>query len=339
MTPIQKGATIKKKPKEEIAMKLTLEEIKTITAGAVRIFEKDGAFRFHKCTEKQVDAWYKESDTLGYRAEATTGIRLDFYTNSDNIAFYVKRGGKYEVKIDGLITHQYLEGESERNYRVSLVIPQKPMGQRKRVTVVFPSHSIGIISSLELDDGAYFEPVNTAKKLLFIGDSITQGCASFYDSLSYAYRVTDYFDADSVINGIGGAYYLTGSFDTPDFDPDAVFLAYGTNDYFHYRDEEKRDRMAREYLDLIKEAYGKKKVFVISPIWRANDKCEVLGENFHAFRLYIEKLARERGFFVIDGLSLVPPQPRMYNDKYLHPNDLGFSLYAENLIKQVKDLI
>ena len=321
-------------------MLLTNDEIKSIAFGAVRTEEKDGILHFHKCTEKQVAAWYAESDTLGYRAESTTGIRLDFYTNSDNIAFKVARGGKFEVRINGIITHQYLQGETDVNFKASLVIPQREAGERKRVSVIFPSHSIGLLSSFELDDGAYFERAKPqGKKFLFIGDSITQGCASYYDSLSYAYRLIDFFDADAVINGIGGAFFLPEAHDVPDFDPDAVFVAYGTNDFFHFPKAEVRESKAREYLDLIKEAYGDKKVFVISPIWRANAECNVIGEEFHAFRLYIENLARERGFYAIDGLTLVPPLPRMYNDKYLHPNDLGFSLYAENLIKQVQALI
>ena len=320
-------------------MRLTNEEMISLALGAVRTEEKDGIVHFHKCTEKQLAAWYAESEVLGYRSEATTGIRLDFYTNSDSIAFYVARGGKFEVKINGMITHMYLDGESERDFRASLATPQRGKGERKRITVVFPAHSIGLIKDLELDDGSYYEPVKPEKKVLFMGDSITQGCAAYFDSLSFAYRLTDFFELNSVINGIGGAYFLPKAFDTPDFDPEAVIIAYGTNDYFHFPNDEVRRRLAKEFLDLIKDAYGTKKVFVISPIWRANDKCEPLGEKFHEFRLYIEALARERGFFAIDGLTLVPPQPKMYNDKYLHPGDLGFSLYAENLIKQIKDII
>ena len=37
----------------------------------------------------------------------------------------------------------------------------------------------------------------------------------------------------------------------------------------------------------------------------------------------------------VDGLSLVPPIPEFFADTNLHPNDLGFSLYAENLCRQL----
>lgn len=320
-------------------MRLTNEEIISLAYGAVRTEEKGGALRFHKCTEGQVKAWYGESDTLGYRAEATTGVRLDFYTDSDSITLAIARGGKFEVKLNGLIVYQYVDGQSEREFTVSLATPGMEKGERKRVTVVFPSHSIGIISSLELDDGSYFERVPKSGKLLFMGDSITQGCASAFDSLSYAYRVSEFFDAESVINGIGGAYFLPHAFETSDYDPDTVIIAYGTNDFFHFPEDEVRRTKAREFLDLIKAAYGEKRVIVLSAIWRGNAECQPLGEEFHSFRRYVEQLARERGFFAIDGLTLVPPIPAMYNDKYLHPNDLGFSLYTENLIKQLKDII
>ena len=42
-----------------------------------------------------------------------------------------------------------------------------------------------------------------------------------------------------------------------------------------------------------------------------------------------------RGFEVISGLELVPPRAELFADTYLHPNDLGFGVYAENLIKKL----
>ena len=38
----------------------------------------------------------------------------------------------------------------------------------------------------------------------------------------------------------------------------------------------------------------------------------------------------------IDGLLLVPPVDEFFADGHLHPNDEGFSIYAENLIRELK---
>ena len=42
--------------------------------------------------------------------------------------------------------------------------------------------------------------------------------------------------------------------------------------------------------------------------------------------------AQKAGICHIDGLSLMPPDLALYHDG-LHPNDLGFSIYAEHLCK------
>ena len=42
---------------------------------------------------------------------------------------------------------------------------------------------------------------------------------------------------------------------------------------------------------------------------------------------------------VVSGWNLVPHLPEFFEDEYLHPNDQGFSLYAENLYKQISKYI
>ena len=60
-------------------------------------------------------------------------------------------------------------------------------------------------------------------------------------------------------------------------------------------------------------------------------------ENFVGYRTWLEDYVRaQKGLILIPGLSLVPPLPMYYQDTYLHPNDLGFAVYAENLIRQMQ---
>jgi hypothetical protein len=42
---------------------------------------------------------------------------------------------------------------------------------------------------------------------------------------------------------------------------------------------------------------------------------------------------------LIEGETLTPSIPDFYSDKYLHPNGLGFGIYAENLCKILKNYI
>ena len=319
-------------------MKLSFEQIKAITVGAVNIECADGGIRFYKCTRKQIDAWYRKNDVLGSRAAGSTGVRLDFHTNSKKLAFRVLDGGKFEVHVDGLVRAAYKLGAGERA-EIELCGPLGGELDECRVTVILPSHDRGgIIDYIEIDDGAFVRPHKFDCKMLFIGDSITQGWASSLDSYSYAYRISSFFNAESVIQGIGGAYFNEESFDSLSFDPDIVFVAYGTNDFGHYKTYDELRAHCEAHLGLIAEEYKEKKIFVLSPIWRDQREGKAMG-TFEGCRAIIIDAAEKLGLIHIDGLKLVPPLPSLFADGFLHPNDNGFSLYAENLIKEVQKLI
>ena len=315
-------------------MKLTFEQIKSVTVGSVETILADGGIRFAKCTSKQIAAWKEKSATLGKNCAATTGVRLDFHTNSQSVAFRVLGGKKYEIRVDGLMFKMV---KPEAGEVVSFGLSD-PLGNRKdeyRVTVVFPSHDEpAALEYVELDDGSYVKPHRFDRKLLFIGDSITQGWASSHDSYSYAYRVSDFFNAESVIQGTGGAYFNEDSFDHIDFEPDAVIISYGTNDFGHYKTYEELRFHADAHMALIAVEYKGKKLFAISPIWRGKREGKAMG-TFEECRRIIVDVAEKNGFEHIDGLTLVPPRPELFQDEYLHPNDNGFSFYAENLAKQL----
>ena len=315
-------------------MKLTFEQIKAVTVGSVNTVQIEEGIRFYKCTQKQIEAWKQKSATLGERAAGTTGVRLDFHTNSQKLSFKAVGGRKFEVHINGLVVGLY---RLESGDVVSLDLCD-PIGRKLdeyRITIVLPSHDAGgAIEYVELDDGAFVCPHKFDRKFLFIGDSITQGWASSLDSYSYAYRVSAFFNAESVIQGIGGAYYNEESFDTIDFDPEVVFVAYGTNDFGHYKTYDEFRFHCEAHLALIAEAYKDKKIFVLSPIWRDKREGRAMG-SFDGCIDIVKKGAEKYGLNYVDGLKLVPPMTSLFQDEYLHPNDNGFSIYAENLIKEL----
>ena len=132
-------------------MKLTLDQIKSVTVGALRIYEEERGIRFQKCTEKQVAAWYARAQILGERAETTTGVRLDFHTNSKTLAVDASSDDKYEVHINNLPRYRLRCPEGEK------MVFDLGDGE-KRVTLILPSHKAGVIRSVELEDGASLVP-------------------------------------------------------------------------------------------------------------------------------------------------------------------------------------
>ena len=326
-------------------MRLSNALLREITVGAVEIKEdSDGRLRFCKYTESQMSGfgpWNEKSPVF-----CTTGIRLDFHTNSKKFVFVASLPGKYELYIDGLLRRQFKIAPAEKGgefdvlERIETDLCDVLGGaiDECRVTLYLPSHAIGQLDFVELDDGAFVKKHSFSRKFLMIGDSLTQGWDSVFDSLSYASRVSRFFDAESIIQGRGGSCYKVETLEKlPGFDPDVVTVAYGTNDFSRCHTLEEMKENVSAYLDKLCEIYGDKKVFIISPIWRESqerpmgsfrDCCALVGDE-----------AKKRGFIHVDGLSLVPPMCKELYTDGLHLNDLGFSFYSENLIRVINEYV
>lgn len=311
-------------------MKLSFKQIKSITFGAVEIWEEPDGIHFAKCTKKQLEFWKSRADWLHKNASATTGVRFDFYTNSRFIKVYAPQGQRHEIKINGALTEQ-ITVSSEGCFEIKLELREK----LNRVIIAMPSHvTAGIVCDVELSDGATVKPSVHDNKILFLGDSITQGHASKYDLNSYAYLVSDHFNADSVICGIGGACFEPESIDEINFEPNMVFIAYGTNDFSCLKSAYELEKNCFDYLSKIKELYGYAEIYVISPVWR-ND-CHInrdVGSFDDACKI-IESVAFKLNLNIIKGEKMLNKNMDfMFDD--VHPNDLGFAVFAHNLIKEL----
>lgn len=314
-------------------MKLSLEQIRSITVGAVDIWQEADGVRFAKCTKKQVEAWYKLRPERAGNVDSATGVRLDFHTNSRNFSFTPVQKAKYEIYIDDVMTHVFVEEDfsSERKKMIQLD------GEEHRITLYLPAHSIGVLESVEIDDDASIRAHEFDCKILFLGDSITQGWDSTWDSLSFAQCTSRFFNAESVIQGIGGAVFHESLFDTNlDFDPDVVVVAYGTNDWRFYATQEEGEKNCQEFLKQLMKKYGNKTVFGISPIWRKDREKNLSMGRFEVCASYVKKNIMSHDLILIDGETLTPHQADFYFDEFLHPNTSGFEIYALNLIKQMQ---
>ncbi len=306
-------------------MKLSLEQIKNLTVGAVDIERTADGICFYKMQKCQIDAFYALSDILGFRAKTTTGIRLDFETDSKFFTFEVKSGARFEYLIDGVYQGTVAIGDGKcSKIKMGLSAPC-------RVTLVFPSHEVGVIDNVELSDGASAVRHKFDKKVLFIGDSITQGWNSGIDTLSYAYRTSFALNYDSVIQGVGGAYYHASTFADSGFSPDTVIVAYGTNDVNHFKTKDEMVEQLRLYLGMVKETYKQSKIYAISPIWVSGGSEEKrMGNLWECYQLIADEIEK-CGVEHIRGLDLVPHERRYFADD-LHPNKDGFGEYAGNLV-------
>ncbi len=332
-------------------MKLTLDDVKKITAGALEITENDGAFTFCRFEKEARDYYAGASAGFCLKSRASSSIRLDFMTDSDRFDadFSVTYGSSrtyyyFDICIDGIIRMHLGEEKAwikkgHISLKVSDYIPHD--GKEHRITLWLPNLASAQLWDIEIDDGATLNPINYKMKLLCFGDSITQGYDAAFPSKSYVNRMASHFDAFTVNQAIGGERFVPAILlENTEYKPDIVTVAYGTNDWsgttkeiFHPRCEAFFEKAGRIYSDAHK--------FAILPLWRADarsGKQKYEGSLDEACE-FIAETAKKHGFTVIDGRLFMPQAPEFFWDGRLHPNDLGFAEYASGLIAEIEKYI
>ena len=322
-------------------MDLNLSQLQAITMGALDIREEADGFRFERMTPTQVINFTQAEEEFGLKCGATSGIRLDFYTDSPVLALrwlkaQVTSGRTFcyfDVLVDGvLMLHSGTPdcgNEPEGSFCLAL-----PEGMH-RIQVFFPTLTRLVIGAVTLADGATVMPHRAAKRILLHGDSITQGYDALFPSDCYANRLARYYDAEILNQAIGGA-----RFDPTVVQPvgafDFVVVAYGTNDWSH-KSLADLAADAAAFMARMNLIYGSLPVFVVLPIWRADTHRTDTAGDFMECRALIGRLAASQGFTVLDDYDLLPHDTRLFSDGFLHPNDIGFALYAQRLCELIDE--
>lgn len=313
---------------------VTLEILKGITTGAVRIWEEDGWFRFSRFTQYQEELLQQRG--FAPREKASAGMRLEFLTRGGELSFdfevHPGSGRDYwglEIAHDGLgMVH--LQGKVPHSGHVSHQIPV--LEREIRVTVYFPNLAALRIRNLQLPEDAV--PYARQKKYLALGDSITQGYDATHPNQTYVNLLADAWDASVLNQAIGGDVFCPDNLDPAlDFAPDIITVAYGTNDWTL---QVLQSDAAGEYLDKLTMLYPGVPVFVLLPLWREVEHELRGGITLQQGRELLASWAENReNVFVIDCHHFVPFLPEYFYDGVLHPNDMGYLYYARALEKAV----
>ncbi len=340
-------------------MKLTTDQIRSVTLGAARIVEERGRPRFFRFTPSE-DALYIARDaslgrTFHDRVLCSAGVKLLFKTNSATLGLaceVAKRSSRAFFAFDVVVNGRYLGSLANFTEQVmpagytSAEMPF-PLGRfekefelgtgEKTVAVYFPWSVEVTDFAITLQDGARLVPVKPAKKMLVYGDSITQGYDALLPSHRYAARLAEALDAEELNKAIGGEIFFPALAEQrTDFIPDIITVAYGTNDW-STTDGASFIASARAFFGALVKNYPEAKIFAITPIYR---KDMTASKPFGAFSTVAERLREVTAPFesiqVIDGLTLVPHNHTLFADLRLHPADAGFDHYAENLIAEIK---
>lgn len=332
-------------------MILNLEQIRCITKGAERVEETaNGRIKFHRFTEAQEKAYKDYSADFYRKSFATSGIRLEFVTDSKSLSMTVnvssrlsssRRFFAHSVYADGKLVGR-IEREQDDHRPDGDFSGEFDLGEgEKTVRIYFPWSAISEIVSFELDDGSKIEPVEKKCKMLIFGDSISQGYDAQAPENSYASIVTDALEAEARNKGIGGeVFWPTLAAIRDDFEPDYITVAYGTNDWSR-NDRETFDRDCEAFYTNLSANYSESTIFALSPIWRGDkdsDRSKV-GPFTHLAERIKEVADKLPNVVFVDTKGFVPEDSSYFSDLYLHPNDAGFAPYGENLLKEIKKYI
>jgi lysophospholipase L1-like esterase len=344
-------------------MELTFEQIANVTCGAVRAGKKEDCVHLYRFSSEQEKIYELTNNDFYKKTFSTAGIKLVFQTNSESLFLKINTiasTSRSLYSVDVLVNGKYLDCMKnydapvayECNYLPDLPCPNGineksfRLGKGdKIVEIVFPWSVIVEILSVCIDDNSYVLPVIKDKILLCYGDSITHGYDAIHPTNRYSYKLANLLGADEINKAIGGDIFfppIVGN--KEDFDPDYIIVAYGTNDWAVRESKKEFLDEAERFFQAVRKIYPKEKIVYISPIWRGDyqkpfgTQDTAVGD-FEESVKELQLLAKENGLFVVDGLPLTPHHSGFFADQFLHPNDLGFGFYAENLLRELQKLI
>ena len=331
-------------------MRLSSEQIKSITLGASRITPEGDGLAFYRHSEGEEALYRKTDDRYHLRSLSSSGICLSFLTDSRSltIAATLSPGssrGYYafdlfvnQRMIDSLCNFDAAElPAAYAGVKLSLGDAEKTfaLGEgEKEVCLYFPFSVKTTLRELSLDDGARVTPIKPKMRLLCYGDSITQGYDVLHPSSKYTTRLARHLGAEEINKGIGGAIFIPELIDeAEDLSPDLITVAYGTNDWSSLS-RERFTAGCDAFLSKLRARYAETEILVITPIWRKDHTEEREFGRFADAGEIIKACAKKhQRMRVIDGFDLVAHDENLFADLYLHPNDEGFGQYFEGLIR------
>ena len=316
---------------------MTNKELRSIWFGAY-FFEETGdgwlqAFQYSKeqmayfgtYINTDLEFWYE-------RCTAANAKTLEFTTDARDVSFeyrftWLGSEDTFELAVDGQIREIRRVKDLPREGKLAWELPEG----KKDVIIYLPADATVELRNCEI--GGAFSPARKNEKVLWLGDSITQGYGPLRSAQTYVSVANRILNYDIINQGIGGYIYDKKSLMKMEgYTPDKIIVALGTN---QFGCETMKD--VEEYYETLLGIYGNEiPVLCISPLWRGD-----LPEQMPVLVRFCEKVKEIAGRYpnvkVADGFTLVPHLPEYFRDN-LHPNELGGEVYGRNLAEAIRTL-
>lgn len=298
--------------------------------------------RISRFTEKQLRVYEKYGEATKIRTGCLAGVFIGIKTSSKTIDVEFRLKGRarnyigLDLESDGIVI---------KSVRMKDLLPeishlkfnlfQFPDQREREIKLYLPvSVEVELVSF-----GPHGEPLEKpGKKILFLGDSITQGMDCISPVCAYPVVTARILGSDYINQGVGGFVFDAESLDENlSFEPDIITVAYGVNDWGMDLADQQIKKSVCEYLEKLKKIFPQSKIFVITPIWTEREDQKKKAGTLQDVRKIIQDSARNLKCNVIDGLSLVPHNSFYFVDG-VHPNETGHLCYGINLAARLGSL-
>ena len=317
----------------------TLEDFQGTSTGYHHIEFVEGYYVFHRFPAEALEV-FKPNQTWFVRAEATSGIRIKFSTNSRRMLLsgkIIEGSPQTEPFIiicnDSVIAELPVRGTSG-TFDQLFVFTEK---EEKIIEICFPAYSKGSIRSLKLDQDADIKPLKSKGTLVSHGNSITQEGGRYE---GYTDIIARGLNLDLHNAGIGGHIFQPESLPFAYVNnPSLITVAYGTNDWNRGATAEN----ARPFLEHITAIYPAIPIVMLEPIhrYRPLDEQGKLATNRNGQSLmdYREALRNlVKGFpnvKLINYHDILPDDPSLFPDG-VHPSSEGQVVFGKNLLEIIQ---
>ena len=311
---------------------MTNRELQDIWFGAYSFEETgDGWLQAFQYTKAQMEYFRSAFDFWYDRSMATTAKTLEFTTDAETVSFeyrftWTGSQDSFELAVDGLITEiRYVKDLPEEG-KLEWKLPEG----KKDVVIYLPADATVELRRCEI--GGAYTPAKKNEKVLWLGDSITQGYGPLRSAMTYVSVANRLLNYDIINQGIGGYIYDKKSLMKMDgYTPDKIIVALGTN---QFGCETMKD--VEEYYETLISLYGETPVLCVTPLWRGD-----VPDGFPTLKRFCENVKQIAGKYpnvkIADGFTLVPHLPEYFRDN-LHPNELGCETYGRNLVEEIRKL-
>lgn len=327
-------------------MNLVDNDILAYLSGALHVERFETGVLPHRMTPAQ-RAYTDKTERYVARARSAAGVQVAFVTDSpfvklrmylpatDSIKY---RQAAVDVECDGVVTQHAVPTDERTEAFFDKQVLAADGGPMHTVRLYLPYHRPVHLQTIELASGARVEAVpRPGKRLLTVGDSITQGAFASSSYPTFAVQLARLLGMELLNHGLGGHCFDEHILDSDiDYEPDLVTVAYGTNDWTARTVDQLRAYEAA-FVRKLRGVFPRERtrIVVVSPLWRADAADERLGGPLRAFcDAVLNVAAATGGVEVIDGWRLMPHRVGVFTDG-VHPNDVGMPLYAINLYREL----